>query len=91
VEAALREQDLPGLASSLGNELTPVTGSFVTEVAVYERELIRAGALGACMSGSGTCVYGIFSMEEEAQAATRQTEAPFAGVYEPVARGVQVF
>ncbi|CAN5647424.1 4-(cytidine 5'-diphospho)-2-C-methyl-D-erythritol kinase [soil metagenome] len=87
---ALHDQDLRGLAVSVGNDLAPITGDLVPEVAVYEKELIRSGALGACMSGSGTSVYGIFSTEEEAQAAMQQTEAPFAGVYEAVTQGVEI-
>ncbi len=90
VETALHEQDLRGLAESVGNDLAPVTGNIVPEVTAYEKELIRAGAVGASMSGSGTSVYGIFTTEEEAQAALKRLKAPFAGIYEVVPCGVEI-
>ena len=90
VMAALHGADLLRLAASVGNDLSPITGRLVPEVAGYEKELIRAGALGASMSGSGTAVYGIFATEEEARAAMPLLSAPFAGIYEPVPDGIQL-
>lgn len=90
VVAALREADLRGLAGSVGNDLAPVTGSLVPEVAEYEKALLGTGALGAAMSGSGTAVYGIFASGEEARRAAERLKAPFVGVYEPVSRGMEV-
>jgi 4-diphosphocytidyl-2-C-methyl-D-erythritol kinase len=89
VVAALRSGDLSALARAVGNDLEPVTQELVPEVEEYGRELLRAGALGAAMSGSGTAVYGIFGSEEDAEVAQEKVEAPFAGVYEPVARGIE--
>lgn len=90
VVAALHGADLRGLAASVGNDLTPITGSLVPEVTDYEKELIRTGALGASMSGTGTAVYGIFATEAEARAAMLQLEASFAGIYEAVPMGVEL-
>ncbi|MGB3683038.1 MAG: 4-(cytidine 5'-diphospho)-2-C-methyl-D-erythritol kinase [Rubrobacteraceae bacterium] len=90
VEAVLREQNLRGLAAAVGNDLAPVTRHLVPEVAVYEKELIRAGASGASMTGSGTAVYGIFATEKKAQTALSSMKAPFAGIYEPVPQGVEL-
>lgn len=90
VMAALHGAALLGLAASVGNDLAPITGRLVPEVTGYEKELIRAGALGASMSGSGTAVYGIFATEEEARAAMPLLSAPFAGIYEPVPDGIQL-
>ncbi len=86
--AALRSQDLNGLAGSLGNDLAPVTRGVVPEVWAYEKSLLESGALGAAMSGTGTAVYGLFEEPERGAAAARASRAPFAGVYEPVACGV---
>jgi 4-diphosphocytidyl-2-C-methyl-D-erythritol kinase len=89
VTEALGVGDLGALVRSLGNDLASVTKDLIPEVRMLEEELLRAGALGATMSGSGTAVYGIFGTEEEAGAAKTRLEVPFAGVYEPVAHGVE--
>ena len=90
VVAALRESDLRRLAAAVGNDFTSVTPRFVSEVAEYEEEILRSGALGASMSGSGTAVYGIFASEEEAWKVLSRLKAPFIGIYEPVSQGVEV-
>jgi 4-diphosphocytidyl-2-C-methyl-D-erythritol kinase len=87
---ALRVGDLGALARSLGNDLAPVTKRFMPEVQALEEELQRTGALEASMSGSGTAVFGIFGSEVEAQDAADGLLAPFVGICEPVASGVEL-
>ncbi|MDP8950735.1 MAG: 4-(cytidine 5'-diphospho)-2-C-methyl-D-erythritol kinase [Actinomycetota bacterium] len=89
VVEALRVSDLDALARVLGNDLAPVTKGFVPEVRALEEELLRAGAMGAAMSGSGTAVYGVFVSEADARAAAEEVRAPFVGVCKPVTRGVE--
>jgi 4-diphosphocytidyl-2-C-methyl-D-erythritol kinase len=86
VVAALRSGSLTELAGAVGNDLEPVTAELVPEVAAYRREMLRAGALGAAMTGTGTAVYGIFE-DGTAEASLR---APFLGVYEPIGAGVMI-
>lgn len=90
VVEALRTGDLGALAQALGNDLAPVTKGLVPEVRALEEELLRAGALGVAMSGSGTAVYGVFASEAEARAAAGKLRAPFASVCGPVAHGVEI-
>lgn len=90
VVSALRSGRLSALAAAAGNDLAPVTKNFIPEVAELEKELLVSGALGASMSGSGTAVYGIFEDEEAAGIASGALKTPFAGVYEPVSRGVEI-
>ena len=90
IVSALRSGSLPALASSVGNDLTPVTVGFVPEVAALEQMLLTSGALGASMSGSGTAVYGIFDGEKAIGAAKDSVDATFIGVYGPVSRGVEI-
>lgn len=90
---ALRTGDLGALARALDNGLAPTTKSLVPEVRELEEKLLRAGALGAGMSGTGTSVYGIFASEAEAIAGVdrlRTQHAHFVGLYEPVERGVEI-
>ena len=90
VVSALRSGRLSALAAAAGNDLAPVTKNFIPEVAALEKELLVSGALGASMSGSGTVVYGIFDDEVVAGIASDALKTPFAGVFEPVSRGVEI-
>jgi 4-diphosphocytidyl-2-C-methyl-D-erythritol kinase len=87
VVAALRSADLPALAGAVGNDLEPVTGELVPEVQAYREELLRCGALGAAMSGTGTVVYGIFGDEV---LAGEQPRAAFSSLCEPLDAGVEI-
>jgi 4-diphosphocytidyl-2-C-methyl-D-erythritol kinase len=87
VVAALRSADLPALAGAVGNDLEPVTGELVPGVRACREELLRCGALGAAMSGTGTAVYGIFG--DDVMAAD-QPRAPFSCLCEPLDAGVEI-
>ncbi|HKZ27345.1 MAG TPA: 4-(cytidine 5'-diphospho)-2-C-methyl-D-erythritol kinase [Rubrobacteraceae bacterium] len=91
VVEALRAGDLGALAKGLGNDLARVTKDLVPGVQRLEEELLRAGALGVAMSGTGTAVYGLFGSVVEARDAERSLRAPFVLVCKPVARGVVMF
>lgn len=88
--AMLRSGDLQAFAGAVGNDLAPVTRELAPEVDALERNLLRLGALGAAMTGSGTAVYGIFATEEAARNAAGRIEAPFTGVFALVERGVRI-
>lgn len=87
VVAALRSADLPALAGAVGNDLEPVTAELVPEVRACREELLRCGALGAAMSGTGTAVYGVFGGDLMAGDLPR---APFSCVCEPLDAGVEI-
>ncbi len=89
VVAALRSGDLPALARSIGNDLEPTTARFVPEVKRYKQDLLRLGAMGAAMSGTGTAVYGVFEGRDEARSVAGRFPAPNVGIFEPVPRGVE--
>lgn len=88
VVAALRSGSLAELAGAVGNDLEPVTSEMVPEVGAYKREMLRAGALGAAMTGTGTTVYGLFDADDGTGTAASSLRAPFVGVCEPVGAGV---
>jgi 4-diphosphocytidyl-2-C-methyl-D-erythritol kinase len=87
--AALVAGDLCALAAGLGNDLEPVTADFVPEVTAHKEDLLREGALGAAMTGTGTAVYGLFRREDDVRSAQRRIGASFSGVFEPVAHGIE--
>ncbi|HEU4847514.1 MAG TPA: hypothetical protein VFT03_04900, partial [Rubrobacteraceae bacterium] len=91
VVAALHSRSLTELAEALGNDLEPVTTGLVPEVAAHKREMLRAGALGAAMTGTGTAIYGIFDAESgDSPAAVASLRAPFLGEFEPAGAGVSM-
>jgi 4-diphosphocytidyl-2-C-methyl-D-erythritol kinase len=87
---ALRTGDLAALASALGNDLASVTEGMCPGVTELRETLLRAGALGACMTGSGSAVFGIFGDAGEARRTAAGLQAPFVCVCEPADGGVEV-
>ena len=69
---ALERQDLPGVAQRLYNVfedvLPPRKRAAVAEI---RSQLLEHGALGACMSGTGPTVFGMFRDEADARRAER--------------------
>ena len=65
--AALEEGDVERIASNLGNVLEEVTLSEHRELSNIKGEMIKAGALGALMSGSGSSIFGLTEGEEDAK------------------------
>ena len=89
VVSALRAGELPALVRALGNALASVTRDLLPEVERCERDLLRAGALGAMMSGSGSAVFGIFVSKKEAENAKAILQYPFVEVCEPIDQGTK--
>jgi len=68
IERALETCDIQLLCDNLYNVFEEVVG----DKNIIERlksELLEQGALGALMTGSGSCIYGIFENKEEAKQA----------------------
>ena len=79
---AIRSNDRYELAARLGNVLEPVTSAIRPVVSEIRRSLRHAGALGACMTGTGTAVFGIFPDDETAQAAVRLLKPRWPQTYD---------
>jgi len=62
------------IAGSLHNDLETVTAAAHPAIGQMEQALLEAGALGACMSGSGPTVFGIFDAEEGCREAARKLQ-----------------
>lgn len=67
--AAIREGDLDGIISRLGNVLEMVTIPEHPEIGEIKKMMLENGARGALMSGSGPTVFGIFKDRDAADAA----------------------
>lgn len=59
--AAIEAGNLTALCDTLENILEPVARTLCPEIAEIEEKLKELGAIGACMSGSGPTVFGLFS------------------------------
>ncbi|HXV19312.1 MAG TPA: 4-(cytidine 5'-diphospho)-2-C-methyl-D-erythritol kinase, partial [Candidatus Omnitrophota bacterium] len=59
------------LLKLLSNSLEHALGKRVVTISKIKKALIDEGALGALLSGSGSSVFGIFSLERNAQKAAR--------------------
>ena len=58
---AIETKSLPGLCQNLDNILEPVALTLCPEITKIEEKLKELGAIGACMSGSGPTVFGLFT------------------------------
>lgn len=63
MRAALEEGSFAGMCASLGNVLEQVTLNIHPEVRQLKESMIRLGADGVLMSGSGPTVFGLVSKE----------------------------
>lgn len=65
--SALKSGDTRTMAANMKNVLESVTQEKYPVIATIKSELIRLGALGSMMSGSGPTVFGVFEDEEKAE------------------------
>ena len=86
---ALRAGDLKGIAARLCNVFEEVLPEDCAEVFAIKETLMKRGALGAAMSGSGPTVFGIFGEEETARRAAEALGQQYRQTY--LARPVKKF
>ena len=60
IVSAIKNQDINGVLSRLGNVLETVTVPAYPVINTLKEEMLRLGAEGTLMSGSGPTVFGIF-------------------------------
>lgn len=68
---ALRDNDLEQIVAKMGNVLETVTIPAYPVIDKIKQTMIRHGAMGAMMSGSGPTVFGVFEREEQAKEVCR--------------------
>ena len=69
---AIENEDINAVADKMGNVLETVTVQKYPMLEEMKKSLIKNGALGALMSGSGPTVFGLFTDEKTAQNAFEQ-------------------
>ena len=75
--AALGRGDAAGVARRMYNVFEDVLPPNCGEIHVIRNKLVQAGALGACMSGTGSAVFGLFMDRGEAEAALRELRCDY--------------
>lgn len=70
----IKNKDLSQIASHMGNVLESVTIPEYPVIAQIKEQMMRSGATGAMMSGSGPTVFGLFEDEEVAKRAYEDME-----------------
>ncbi len=78
---ALNEGDLYGIADGLCNVMESVTETMHPIIAGIKKKMIKNGAMGALMSGSGSAVFGLFDSFDKAKASADSFFYQFADVY----------
>lgn len=63
---AIKRQDINYMTTHMGNVLEDVTIKMHPQIEEIKQDMIRMGALGSMMSGSGPTVFGIFPSKYEA-------------------------
>ena len=77
--AALGEENLMSVADSLGNGFEKAARKEKT--ARIECEMLAAGAIGACQTGTGSAVFGLFRGESEAAECRDRMAAKYEDVF----------
>jgi 4-diphosphocytidyl-2-C-methyl-D-erythritol kinase len=76
---ALKAGDVRTIAARVGNAFeSTVSLSYIYNI---KKTMLSAGSLGACMTGSGTAVFGIFSAEEAAVACVSELSEDYAAAF----------
>lgn len=78
--AALAANDVEALGQALANDLEPVVTRLRPEVGMARDDLLRHGAVGAAMSGSGPTVFGLYRTDNDAVAALNALKARWPGI-----------
>ena len=73
---ALEYQDMLEISDRLGNQFEAVLEQD-SEIFTIKKKLLALGARNACMSGSGSAVYGLFTEEETAKAAAEELKKTY--------------
>lgn len=73
---ALEYQDMQEISDRLGNCFEGVLEES-SEIFAIKNRLLALGARNACMSGSGSAVYGLFTREDEAKAAAAELQKAY--------------
>lgn len=73
--AAIKEGNIRAVADNLYNAFDPIATDIKPQIAQYKKALLEKGALAALMTGSGSCVYGLYDNEGAAHSAAQKLKS----------------
>lgn len=76
---ALKEKKLSSIAQNLGNAFVDILQ--LPEIQILQEKMMNLGALGACMTGSGSVVFGIFEDKIQAENCSDQLKGEYREVF----------
>lgn len=79
--AAVEAGDLLKIGKQLKNVFEPVVGREHPEIQEIRETLLRYGAAGACMTGSGPTVFGLFAERAKAERACAALKTQYADTF----------
>ena len=87
---ALKEQNLSAVSQNMKNVFQEAMS--LTDVHTITELMMQSNALGACMSGSGSAVFGIFETEQQALFCSNILKQELNSVFicKPTQKGVMV-
>lgn len=89
MDGLVKTKNLSGLGACFHNDLQKCAGRKKNFVDRIGTKLMQAGGLGASMTGSGSCVFGMFENESQAKEAAKKFPGLKTWVVQPVKVGVQ--
>ena len=78
---ALKERDITSLGRSLANVFEPGIRTLYPEIGTIRAIMEKYGSIGACMSGSGPSVFGMFTRMEQAKRALAGIRESYPGTF----------
>lgn len=78
---AIKQGNIPLMARCMSNVLENVTAKRYHQIEKIKSELIKEGALGSLMSGSGSAVFGVYDNEKAAQVCAAVMNNKYDGVF----------
>ena len=79
--SAIDAGDISAVSQYLCNVMQPVTAGMHPEVTEICDTMLRHGAMGAIMSGSGPSTFGLFTTKEQAQSACEELAKTYAETF----------
>lgn len=78
---ALEEGDVRKIEEAMGNSLEAVVAAVHPIIGQLKAALYECGSCGAMMSGSGSCVYGLFEEEKQLHEAAKKLRKDFPACF----------
>lgn len=81
IKTAICKKDIPELSKNLYNSFLPPALSLKPEIGYHLDRILKSGALGASMSGSGSCLFGLYASKKDADKAAEMLSGKNASLY----------